>query len=363
MRIVRVSKSLVGKVVARTVYAADGRTLLGAGTVLTPAFIDGLIRWGYSYIAVEDELLKGLEPSDVISEVTRVIATSTVQNSLSRAARGETIDHNLTTRAVEDILNDVQSNEKVVVSLHKVRSFDDYTFVHSVNVCVLTILLGQGLNYHRFNLTKLATGALLHDVGKIRIPSDIINKPGKLSPQEFEIVKTHPMRGFELLSKNMSFVSAHVALQHHERIDGSGYPRGLQDESIHEFGKIAAVADVYDALTSDRPYRKAMTPAQAMAEIGKMKNGFDLYLVDLLKKRLALYWEGSIVSLNDRRIAVVLKQTTDPARPVIRVLSTSEGKLAEPEDIDLRNAPELEIVALLDDYPEQLQVEIEKNFK
>lgn len=354
MRLVRVSKSLVGKSVALPVYAADGRVLLNAGTILSEAYIDGLRRWGFARIAIEDPLLKGVKLSDPISSVTRAKATGAVRMALLEASKHNTFDVSQPSDAVEGILQDIQASKNVVHSISAMRSFDDYTYVHSVNVCVLCILMGQVLQYNRVHLRKLAIGALLHDLGKIHVPTSILNKPGKLSDQEFSIVRTHALRGFEMLCSKTSLVSAHVAFQHHERHNGSGYPRGLKGDEIHDFGRVAAVADVYDALTSDRPYRKAMTPGQALTVLESPSTGIDSEVVGILKSKIALYSEGTVLQLADGRIALVIAQSHDSVRPDIRVISTREGKYTEPYDLRLVEHEDLIIKQVMSNYPEEL---------
>lgn len=360
MRIVRTSTRLVGKVLARTVHSADGRQLLIAGTVLTPGFVRGLAKWGYPYVAIEDNLLKGVNASDPIAEITMVKATSAVQRALSDIARTNTFSLGPVADTIEDIVNDIKSTKNVVVSLSAMRSFDDYTFIHSVNVCVLSVLLGCRLLLNRFDLRKLATGAMLHDIGKIKVPQEILNKPSRLTPEEYAVVMTHATRGYELLCSKTSLVSAHVAFQHHERLDGSGYPRGLVDKEIHDYGKVAAVADVYDALTSDRPYRKAFTAPEAIAVLTDPKCGVDREYAKLLFSRLAAYPEGTVLRLSDGRVSVVIAQTDNPLLPRVRVVSTRGGMLCDPADIDLREDAGASPVKILTDYPEDLAEQIEE---
>jgi hypothetical protein len=361
MRIARVGQSIIGRTLALPVYAADGRILLNSGTVLTQSYVEGLERWGYSRIAIEDEIIRGIRHSDPVSVLTRVKATGAVRMALLEAERSHTFDITGPHSAVESILQDIQSNRNVVHSLCAVRSFDDYTYVHSVNVCILCILIGQVLGYNRYDLKKLATGALLHDLGKIHVPSSILNKPGQLTNEEFEIVRTHSYAGFEMLSQKTSAVSAHVALQHHERTDGSGYPRGLKNGEIHEYGRIAAIADVYDALTTDRPYREALPPGDALSLLSRPSTGMDQSLLHILMSRIALYSEGAVLLFEDGRVAVVTEQTHDPMRPRVRVLSTHDGVFVEPHDIDLAVHSEIAIHKVLDDYPKELAQSIEKH--
>jgi HD-GYP domain-containing protein (c-di-GMP phosphodiesterase class II) len=362
MRIAHVSDSLIGKVLASPVFGTDGRVLLSAGTCLQRRYILALRARGYDYVNIEDSMFKDVGSGDALSDATRIKATTVVRSTLNEISRGEDFDFEPVSMVVEDIMEDVQSSKAVLVSLSAVRSFDDYTFVHSVNVCVLSILIGRGLFLNRYDIKKLATGALLHDIGKITLPPEIINKPGKLTSEEYGIVKTHPMKGYEMMAQKTSLVSAHVALQHHERLDGTGYPRNMTADNIHEFGKVAAIADVYDALTSHRPYRVAYTPDEALRILLDPKSSVDQDLLLLLRARLALFSDGLIVRLADNRIGLVVKQTDDSARPVVRIVSDQSQQLVDSEDVDLRDNAHLRIDSILPDYPQELAAQLEKSY-
>lgn len=187
-------------------------------------------------------------------------------------------------------------------------------------------------------MESLGVGALLHDIGKILIPSHILNKPTQLSDEEFELVKAHTEYGFDILRRQDQFPSvvAHCAYQHHERIDGSGYPRQLKGNEIHQFGKIIGIADVFDAMTSNRVYRDAMLPHDAMEVLyGGAAIKFDKNMVEQFKKTIALYPNGITVSLSDGRKGIVIRQHPHLFhRPVIRIVE-EDGQEVAPYDIDL----------------------------
>ncbi len=363
MRPAEVNSNLIGKKLAKTVFTADGRPLLTAGVTLTPAYLDALRRRGFTVVYVQNELLPDLEVDEALNSDTRVRATRIIKESMDRLAAGYEINVKAVSDAVNDILNDLTGNSDLVFSLSSLRSVDEYTFTHSVNVCAIALIAGQSLHYTRQDLHKLGVGALLHDIGKVQM-GDIVRKPGKLSPEEWERMKTHPTIGYELLRTNfeISLLSAHVAFQHHERMDGSGYPRGLAGGDIHEFGRIGAVADVYDALASDRPYRKRLDPATLAAELqGMAGDHLDPEIVRKLLARMALYPTGSIVLLATRQVAVVVRQTMgDPAHPVVRVVTDSDYNLVEPFDVSLAEREDLTVHMILPDYPVRVQEQIRR---
>jgi HD-GYP domain-containing protein (c-di-GMP phosphodiesterase class II) len=206
------------------------------------------------------------------------------------------------------MIDQIFGHTDVVYNMLDIRSYDNYTYAHSVNVCTIALIIGAALKMSRSDLEYLGISALLHDIGKMFIDSQILNKPGSLDPDEYEQVKKHTRDGYELLKDKIciSFISSHVAFQHHEREDGSGYPRGLTGDRIHRFAKIVAVADVYDAMTSHRVYRKAMPSHVVIQEIKENADRkFDRSVVEHLEKIVAPYPIGSVLLLNNGEKVVV----------------------------------------------------------
>ena len=210
------------------------------------------------------------------------------------------------------------------------------------------------MRLNRLRLRELAVGALMHDLGKIIIPAEVLNKPGPLTAAEFEQVKQHSYQGFEILRQQgeIGLLSAHVALQHHERIDGTGYPRGLAGTDIHEYGRIVAVADVYDALVSDRAYRPRYLPHQA-AEIlvEESHTTLDDQVVRCFLRKVAFYPVGTVVRLSTGVIGVVV-DVNQPmtVRPVVRILYDAEGNsLSELYEVDLTKDSHISIIEVVSD--------------
>ena len=230
---------------------------------------------------------------------------------------------------VEDITDELVLNEDVLLNLVSLKSTSNYTYEHSVNVSVICIALGKMLGFNKDQLYKLGMGGMLHDVGKTLIPSEIINKPGSLTDHEYKIIQKHPELGFNYLQQNdaISPLSRIVVYSHHERVDGSGYPRGLKSGEIHEFARIAAIADVFDALTSDRVYRDKWPTYKAAEYImNNTEKLFDYQLVKKFLPQVSFYPNGSEVILSNGYRAVVKHQNVGfPTRPVLRLIEDDEG--------------------------------------
>ncbi len=357
MRLATVGPHLVGLRLGKTVFGPDGRPLLKAGVELTAGLVASLVRRGFTTVYVEDALTDDVVFNEAVAEETRAAAMAIVTDSLARVKGAGHLDGvNLAElrEVVQKIITDLAEGGDLLAEVSLLRSRDDATFTHSVNMAILCVLMGQGLGYSRDDLLKLGQGALLHDLGKMEV-LHLITKPAILSPQEFEEVKRHAALGYELLRSRTgaSILAAHVALQHHERLDGSGYPRGLAGTRIHDFGRLAAVADVFDAATAPRHYRAALTPLEAAALLRSLAGTkLDPQMVRTLLSRLALYPRGCILVLSGGRVGVVVGQHPElPDRPLVRVITDEDGNLVPPRDVDLSADKALQVVAVLTDYP------------
>lgn len=342
MRRLSVEKLKSGMVVARSIYNSDGRVLLHAGIILDDVYIKRLQQMGIYSVYVKDDLIDdlNLHIPELISETTRINTIKDIKQNFLNLEKNRKLNIRAVKTLVDNILDELLLNSNVLVHLSDIRTFDDYTFAHSVNVCVLSIVTGITLGYHDLKLKELGLGALLHDVGKTRIDKSIINKPDDLTREEFAEIKRHTEYGFEILRQydEISLLSAHVAYQHHERWDGNGYPRQLAGENIHEYARIVAVADVYDALLADRPYRPSYTVNQALTVLKRMGGIYlDKNCVTALISNIAIYPIGTIVELSTGDIGVVVDNNKEfPNKPVLRIIfDKSSRKLCSPHEIDL----------------------------
>lgn len=343
MRYVPINNLKEGMVLARNIYTKDQNLLLSQGQIIKDSYIDKIRRHGYSGVFISDELSNDIEIESVISDQLRMQTVATVKDvfmissTYDSYASAQIID--ATKKIVNDLIDEILYNRDVMVNMVDLKIFDDYTFFHSVNVAVLSILIGISLNFPRSSLYSLGLGALLHDIGKIFVDQNILRKNGPLTDSEFKQIKKHPQSGYEYLINHFDIPTKSYlgALQHHERFDGTGYPNALQGDSISEIGRIISIADVYDALTSDRPYRRALLPSEAMEYLmGGAGTMFDPQLIGKFTHKVAAYPLGTIVVLSNGLRGIVVKNYEDCCtRPCVRVISDDSplrGRI-----IDLKN--------------------------
>lgn len=317
------SRIAAGMVLGRTLINAQHRFLLTAGQVLTERYIERIRELQIPYVYI-DEQLGVEEPVPILDPVTYTMATDSLKNCYEQYSKTMKLDVQELQVQVGNIIDDLVNNNFLMIGMSELKNYDDYTYQHSVNVCALSVVLGISQGYSRFQLQDLGIGALLHDIGKIKIPLEIINKPAALSYDEYMEVKKHPFEGYAMINSliHLPQGSLYGILQHHERIDGRGYPRGLSGNNIHEYGLIVAVADVFDSLVSDRPYRPGYSNQEAM-EIIERDRGTKLShrLIDALFAHVDIYPAGSVVSLSSGDLAVVVKKNPrDARRPKLKLL-------------------------------------------
>ncbi len=245
---------------------------------------------------------------------------------------------------VDEISQSVARNPSAMLSISRMKNKDDYTYLHSVAVCALMIALGKQLAY-KGDLHSLGMAGLLHDIGKMGIPDEILNKPGKLTDQEFEIVKAHPLQGWEILKQSYGVdeLALEVSLHHHEHVDGSGYPDKLSGKNLSLVARMAAVCDVYDAITSDRCYKKGWEPAEALKKMAEWKEGhFDDTVFKAFVKTVGIYPTGTLVKLHSGRLGIVTEQSTETLlKPKIKIFYSSSSHAPIPHKIvDLTRSQE-----------------------
>ena len=235
---------------------------------------------------------------------------SYIDTMLDEAKMGRVVDTEKAKHLVAELASNIASGMDASMWLTQLKSRDEYTAIHSLNVCVLSLTFGRALKLPQDQLHELGLGALLHDIGKMRVPLKVLNKPGKLTDDEFEIMKSHPGMGYELIrkDKNLSKDVLAIVRHHHERLSGQGYPDKLTEHSISYFTKIVSITDVYDAITSDRVYHDGMTPHDAMQRLYEwMPNNFDKELIQQFIRTLGIYPIGSVVELKTGHIGLVVK--------------------------------------------------------
>ena len=367
MRRVYVSSLQPGMRVARTIYGIRGEILLSQGALLTNGYIAKLVKHGVPFIYINDGLMNGRVVKDVITEKTRVAAVKQVENILLNTQESGklVIEPKEIYNTVRSFTGELLSSESLMLNLVDLRTQDTYTFAHSVNVCVLALMTGVTLGYSNDELTTLGAGALLHDLGKVKIPGNILNKPSSLTPTEFEVIKTHTSYGYKLIteSRSLGSVIPIIALQHHESYDGSGYPMGISGDYFHEFAQITAIADKFDALTANRVYRKAFPPHEAYEMCAASGNYlFKDRIVRAFLHNISAYPSGSMVQLNSGEIAVVIETPKGYSLlPIVRLIFDKQGNpINQFKELNLSKESGIFVVRVLPE--EEIQPLVEKYY-
>ena len=280
-----------------------------------------------------------------------------IQQAMEDVRMGRALNMEAVSEVVGSMADSILRSPDALTSLTRLKQFDEYTFFHSVNTSALALSVGRHLGYEREPLLQLGTGMLLHDIGKTLIPLEILNKPGRYEADEFEIMKQHVLRGAEMLSNTTGLTDMYLkpTLEHHERVDGTGYPNRRSNKDLSQFGRIAAIVDIYDAVTSDRCYHKGKTPHDTLQLLYRLgtQGHVDGALVQQFVQVVGVYPVGSCVLLNTGETAIV-KQFNhhDPIRPQILLTTDEDGHHRSiPLDLDLMaqfRQPKRIIASILD---------------
>lgn len=267
-------------------------------------------------------------------------AATAVTSMFQEARMGKALQLEGIDTLVDDITQSISRNPEAFLSLSRLKTKDNYTYLHSVAVCALMIALAKQMKLDPALTKDLGMAGLLHDVGKMMIPDEVLNKPGRLTDIEFTIVKNHPLQGWEILkdSEGVCPIALDVCLHHHERVDGTGYPDRISGDALSLFARMGAVCDVYDAITSDRCYKAGWAPADAIRKMAEWQEGqFDSNIFQAFVKTIGIYPSGTLVKLKSTRLAVVIEQSDkNLLTPIVKVFfSTKANSPLQPEIIDL----------------------------
>lgn len=370
MRLVSLKQVRPGMKLARTVFTQDGKVLLGTGMTLTERLIQGLERSKVDAVYIDDPRTEDIVAEDVIRPQTRQVAVEVIEKTVKQITNSNKLARKISLkemglhfqRAFSAILEDLLQNKQMVSHLTTISSHSPSLYHHSVNVAVLATAVGMSLGYNRNQLMELGVGAMLHDIGKVNLPAELLQQTEeRWTEEQQEIAKQHCVNGFNLLRKqhDISLLSAHVCLQHHERLNGSGYPQGLKGKQIHEYAQIVGICDVFDSLTSPRPWRKRYMPQDALEYLlGSGGHLFEHHLVNAFIKHIAVFPIGSSVVLNTGEVGVVSKVDPDYShRPTVRIIRDGRGNdVHMPYDLDLKTEIKLFIVGFEDEQLFELKM-------
>lgn len=329
-----------GMILGQSIYQ-NNQVLLAKNMILTPYYISRFQELGISGVYIVNQMIADLEIRDVLSRETKQAAFYLIQKTLTQVKQPEDLTSSLR-RSIQQviitIIQELLSGDDLTINLYNIKTFSDYIFAHSVNVCLFSLITGIARGYNEKKLYQLGIGAFLHDLGKIHISPLILDKPDRLTQEEFTEIKRHPIHGYTILrdSEAFDFTSANILYQHHEKMDGSGYPRNCTRDHIHEYARIVAISDIYDAVTSSRVYSPAMPNHEAIELImAYASQQLDKDLVQLFLCHIPAFPLGSYVHLNNQSRGVVIGQNEGlPLRPLLLILE-EKGQEVRPYALDL----------------------------
>jgi putative nucleotidyltransferase with HDIG domain len=321
---------------------AKGLDIAGGESAVLEAESEQQVEVDRRNVADSTRQIVPVAASKEIARATKIVRQSkqAVVSMFEEARMGNTVDVGGARLLVEEISDSVSRNPGALISLARLKTADDYTYMHSVAVCAMMVALAKQLGLDEAQVRSAGLAGLLHDLGKAVMPIEVLNKPGKLTDEEFTVIKSHPVEGHKMLlgGVNIDPIVLDVCLHHHEKTDGSGYPSGLKGPEISLFAKMGAVCDVYDAITSNRPYKAGWDPAESLRKMAEWANGhFDPQVFQAFVKSMGIYPVGSLVQLSSGRIGVVVEQTSKSlTTPSVKVFFSTKSNLRIlPQIIDL----------------------------
>ncbi|MDR3544111.1 MAG: HD-GYP domain-containing protein [Desulfosporosinus sp.] len=331
MRRANVQNLKTGDIIDRAIYTDLGHILLGRGIVLNDSYISKLKQMGITIVYIDDEQTSDIIINDIITENHRRDSTMVIKQASNSMRVKNDFDVVEIKTAVFNIVEDILGGKEIMLNLADMRSADNQIYSHAVSVCALATVLGKALGLKRGHLEAMAVGALLHEIGTTKLPKYLMNKRTPFTAEESAIYQTHSQIGYDILrgKKNLSILSAHVVLQHHEWLNGCGYPKQLSGNQIHLLAQIVGIVDFYDNLINDGPGHERVLHNEACELL--MACAGDLFQKDLIitfLRHVAVYPIGSTVKLSTGELGVVIRQNNSlPLRPVVRVYRDGDGKI------------------------------------
>ncbi len=339
MRRINVSRLKIGMSLAKPIYANNGVILLRDNTKLTQNYIEKIRFLRLPYIYIADEISKGIVYEEIVSEETKLETRKTLSDSIAKMKKGHFNVNDEIASQVTAIITEVVSSPRVMISVQEMRNKDEYLHMHSINVCVLSVLIAKKKGYNDTQLKHLAMGAILHDIGKTKIEDiDATVYREDYSEKDIQIYKEHVRLGYETIKDipNSSLLAANIALTHHENYDGSGFPLGKKNDSIHEFSRIVAIANEYDNLVYNRTKETRLRHYEIIELIvSRAYSWFDPEMIRVFRNSVSPYPIGSGVELSDGRHGIISGLNENlPTRPIIRIVDINDLSIVL-DEVDL----------------------------
>ncbi|SFM03635.1 HD-GYP domain, c-di-GMP phosphodiesterase class II (or its inactivated variant) [Paenibacillus sp. 1_12] len=330
MRYVHIDNVEPGQHLGRTIFSGNGAVLLSDGVQLTVYMINTLNRIGVTMVYIKDPLFEDIEIVDIVSEETKRAVMQRMGQTFDSIRSGKDFNTRNINGSIDNLLDEIMKNKDVLVQLSDIRTKDNEMYVHALNVSMMSALIGIQMELSMNQLRELVIGAMLHDIGKVELITDDTSE---------DLKKHHTWRGFEMLKnkRELSLLIAHVAFQHHEKMNGSGLPREMQGDQIHLYARIVAVANTYDNLLFDSSQGRRLLPHEACEHMMVLAGEeLDREIVIQFLRTISVYPTGTSVKLSSRETGVVVGQHRGlPGRPVVRVVKSESGTDLEVIEVDL----------------------------
>jgi len=329
LKLISINELEVGDILDQDIENDNGVVFAGTGTKVTHSILARILNLSIDFIYVKDENESIVEDSgesfSFEAEINKDFANTveSFKNVFMSAKFGQKIIVDEFKTSVKPLVNNIINNDNILGNLRSIKLNDAYTYKHSINVGLVSTMIGKWLGYNENDLADLVIAGMLHDIGKSKVPSSIIDKKGPLNNGEFEIIQSHVDFGFEVLSATEG-INENIKLgvrHHHERFGGGGYQLGLKGENIHEFGRIIAIADIFDAMTSDRSYKSKISPFKVAEYIRELSfDHLDPRITGVFLRKIAHFYVGNKVKLNNGNAGeVILVNKSNYTKPLIRI--------------------------------------------
>lgn len=354
MRLINVEAIKEGDIIARDIISYEGGILLTKSSKFKDAFRPRLLERNIYEVYIEDEFSEGISPEDIINPGVRLQINQDIKSEFDKMKQSLDIDIQSISKITTSLFEEL-SKKDILCDVTDLKMNDDYTYQHCIGVGILTTIVCNKMNLRRDHAHKIVMGALMHDIGKIIIPKNVLNKPGKLTQEEYQLLKTHVEIGYKIVEKNsaLSPITKLAVLCHHEREDGSGYPLG-KGEDLHIGTKIVGVCDVFHALMSNRPYRQALSVKEVIAIAQTEK--LNVPIRQVVESVLAFYPVGCIVLLSNGDVGIVEKNfVQDVARPLVKVIGNVHTHQKHHYRINLQEELSVSVVEKIPDIPKFMQ--------